>query len=356
VLRVTVAGALVVAAMGAAAAPPPPSPSPSPDIRFGETVEVERVVVDARVVDGAGAPVLGLGKDDFRVRVDGKDVELESVVWIAADSGAEVEATDEGVTVTADPVDPAAAALPETEGRLIVLFFQKDLDSSRAPGLLKMGGRAKEFVATLAPRDRVAVVSFDSHLKAWLDFTTDRRRIDATIDRWLFLPGGRPAAEDEGPSLLGGLDPIDAKNAGGPEEALRLVAEALAPLPGPKTLVMIGWGMGRLTPGGVRMEAGYEEAARALADARVTVFALDVTEADAHSLEAGLQQVAEDTGGFYARMYHFPAQAMRRLTRALAGHYVLTFVKPDLPRGEHTLRVDLRRRGGEVLARRSYVG
>jgi hypothetical protein len=35
---------------------------------------------------------------------------------------------------------------------------------------------------------------------------------------------------------------------------------------------------------------------------------------------------------------------------------VLTFTKPDLPRGEHAIDLDLVRRKGNVLARPSYEG
>jgi hypothetical protein len=66
--------------------------------------------------------------------------------------------------------------------------------------------------------------------------------------------------------------------------------------------------------------------------------------------------VAEDTGGFYARTHLFPGQAITRLARALAGHYVVTFAKPDLPRGEHALSLSLVGRKGTVMARPLYEG
>ena len=53
-----------------------------------------------------------------------------------------------------------------------------------------------------------------------------------------------------------------------------------------------------------------------------------MTDADYHTLEVGLEQVAADTGGFYAKTHLFPAQAMTRLEGAMAGHYVLAFEKP----------------------------
>jgi hypothetical protein len=90
--------------------------------------------------------------------------------------------------------------------------------------------------------------------------------------------------------------------------------------------------------------------------ARATVYCVDVTRADSHTLETGLISVAEDTGGFFVRTNWFPGQAVTRLGEALGGHYELSFEKPDLPRGEHAIRVELVGRKGVVFARRTYVG
>ena len=90
-------------------------------------------------------------------------------------------------------------------------------------------------------------------------------------------------------------------------------------------------------------------ARRALVASRTSVFSLDVTDADYHSLEAGLQLVSEQTGGFYARTHIFPDLAMRRLSGALAGYYVLFVEKPESRRTIHDIEVDLTRRKGHVL-------
>ena len=65
------------------------------DIRFRDRVDVESVVVDARVVDGAGRPILGLVPRDFRLKVDGHVVELQSVTWVAEDAPPDPEARAE---------------------------------------------------------------------------------------------------------------------------------------------------------------------------------------------------------------------------------------------------------------------
>lgn len=332
--------ALLIAALASAAS--------AQDVRRRESVTVESVVVDARVVDDRGRPILGLGPSDFRVKVDGREVELQSATWMA------------GGTPLPEAARPAALAagvpLPPP-GRLILFVFQKDLHPSRAPGLMQMLVRAREMTDGFSPDDRVAVASFDSRLRLWLDFTTDRARLRRVLEHSIIF-GRHPLLNVEGsPSLAEHLDPTRAKNAATLESALLVLADALRPLPGTKSLALFGWGMGRWSPGvGVSLDSDYEEARRAMGEARVTVFALDVTNADSHTLEVGLQQVAEDTGGFYARTHVFSGQAMDRLEHALAGHYVLTFAKPDLRPGDHALDVSLVGRKGNVLAKKAYQG
>jgi VWFA-related protein len=329
-------------------------PQADPQIRFRDRVEVERVLLDARAVDEAGMPLPGLGPKDFRLKVDGEVVPLESAQWVAA-AAREPEPeprTEAGATetfvVTPEPVEGESAP-----GRLIVFFFQKDFEPTRMPGLLKMQRMALSVIDGLVPGDRAAVVSFDSHLKLRLDFTTDRETLRHVIGNAVRLGAARTIAPGPPPSLAEYLDLARARKAASPETALLVLADALKELPGPKTLVFVGWGLGRFDArsGSVTLERDYGPARRTLLEGRVTVFCLDVTNADYHSLEVGLQQVAEDTGGFYARTHLFPDQAMRRLEAALAGHYVLTFEKPALPPGSHRIEIDLVGHKGRVLAK-----
>ncbi|HVR10672.1 MAG TPA: hypothetical protein VMW75_21680, partial [Thermoanaerobaculia bacterium] len=70
-LRWTVLGlaALMAAGTGSAAAQEPPQ---QPQPRFGEKIEVREVLLDALVTDAQGHVIVGLGKDDFVVRENGK--------------------------------------------------------------------------------------------------------------------------------------------------------------------------------------------------------------------------------------------------------------------------------------------
>lgn len=310
-----------------------------------QPVVVDRVMVEARVLDSRGRPVRGLGARHFRLEVDGRPTAIESVRWV-----------DHAPVPSRAPAPRAAHAAGAMPGRHLVLLFQKDLTSTRGIGLLRMQRHARDLVDGLGAGDRVAVASHDSRLRLWLDFTADRGAARHALERSVLF--GRATAQPPGdaPSLRRHLEARAARDASSPEAALRVLADALEEIAGTRTLILFGWGMGELGPGGVRMTREYEAALAALSRVGVSVFTLDLTGADYHSLEAGLQQVARDTGGTYARTHLFPAAAMGRLEAALAGHYVIGFEPPPSPKGgEHRIRLRLVGARGSVLARTRYV-
>jgi VWFA-related protein len=337
-LVTTAAIATLVAGPGIRAQQPP---------RFGERVEVARIIIDARVLDDRGNPVPGLTADDFKVKIAGKVVRVETATWVG------------GRDTSLGAAPPASTPLTESgaplsPGRLIVFLFQKDLEPSRIVGLMRMLLKSRHLLETLTPNDRVAILSFDSHLKIWTDFTNDRERLDRVLAHGVLFERPPAVTASATPSLVERLDPDSGRRAYGIERALELIGEALEPLPGSKSLVLIGHGFGRFSRSGVAMESDYGPARRALVTSRTSVFSLDVTDADYHSLEAGLQLVSEETGGFYARTHIFPDVAMRRLSGALAGYYVLFVEKPESERPMHNIEVELTRRKGQVLATSSY--
>jgi len=315
--------------------------------RYVERVDVSRILIDVRVLDDAHQPVRGLAADDFTVKIDGKRAPVDSAMWVGA---GEPEA-DAPASLSSPPRPDEGA--PE---RLIVFLFQKSLEPSRIVGLMRMLNKGRTFLSTLTHRDRVAILSFDSHLKIWTDFTSDRARLEPVLRRGVLLERPPAVQAGEWPSLVARLEPAQGKRTYSIEKALQLIGEALEPLPGSKSLVLFGYGMGRFSRNGVSMEAGYEAARRALIAARTSVFSLDVTEADYHSLEVGLQLLSDQTGGFYARTHIFPDLAMHSLAGALAGYYVLFVENPQSRRATHDLDVQLTRRKGTVLARSRYEG
>ena len=310
-------------------------------------MDVVRILLDARVLDDRGNPLPDLTAGDFKVTIDGKAARVESATWVGA-RDADLAAG----RLEATPL-PAAQA-PIGPGRLIVFLFQKDLEPSRIIGLMRMLQKNRGFLHTLSPADRVAILSFDSHLKIWTDFTNDRERLDRLLAHGLLFERPPAVLAESTPSLVERLDPGRGRRTYTIERALELIGEALKPLSGSKSLIMIGHGFGRFSGGSVTMEKAYGPARDALVASRTSVFSLDVTNADYHSLETGLQLVSEQTGGFYARTHIFPDLAMQRLSGAIAGYYVLFVEKPEGRRATHDIEVALTSRKGQVLATRTY--
>jgi VWFA-related protein len=302
-----------------------------------EEVEVGRVIVDVRVIDRQDAqPIEGLDQDDFRVEVEGRPVRLESVDWIVGATPSLEGASQEEIRRIESEQGPGYPS------RLIVLFFQRDTFPSRIAGMMQMLKRADEFIATLGPDDRVAILTYTSHLKLYADFTGDHDYLRELVRRRI-VPFRPPPPPEPGsfPSIAAYFDHDAAKNAATPEQALRVTAEALKPLRGSKTMLYIGWGMGVLRGGSVQMRPEYGATRRALLEARVTVFPLDVTRADYHSLEGPLIRVARDTGGYYMKTYYSSYFAMNSIASIITGRYELVFEKPDLPPGEHFIKIRL---------------
>jgi VWFA-related protein len=326
---------------------------PAAQERFADRVDVARILIDARVVDDAGRPVPDLVPVDFDLKIDGKPARVESVEWV------------EGETLEVPLAFPAggpskaegglAAAAPR--GRLIVFLVQKSLEPVRAVGLLQWLQNSERLFAALTPDDRVAVLSFDYHLRTWLDFTGDLDRVRTVMVRDVLFKSPPPVEPGPEPSLLARLSQAEGRKTYGIEEALQRLAHALAPLPGSKSVVLVGYGFGRLNlrDGRAFLMDGYEEARIALQDARATLLCLDITAADYHTLEHGLRTVAADTGGIFARFSSNPHQAIDRIAGALAGHYVLFAEKPEASPGVHRIDVRLVGRKGTVHARSSYT-
>jgi VWFA-related protein len=344
--RAAAALVLGLAAASQQAQTPPGRPG-----SYREEARVERVIVDAHVTDEYGDPIPDLGPADFRVRVDGKPVELESADWIPAD-------------LPELPVGEALSAAPEgrpislpAPGRLIVFFFQTDFEPSRLLGLVRMGLQARRFLEGLLPTDRVAVVSYDSHLKLRQDFTNDHRKIRDALFHAIRTGEPAPIETPDSPSIAEHFDFTAAREAATPERGLFVLARALAPIPGGKTMLFFGWGLvtiGGLGGPNLAESRDFGNALTALAAARTSIFTLDVTNADYHSLEGYLQNLSDLTGGTYQKTHIFPNLAMDRVRRAISGRYVLVFKKPEGPRGLHTIEVKLTALKGEVNARLYY--
>jgi len=118
---------------------------------------------------------------------------------------------------------------------------------------------ANRRIAVMPERSQPAF-SFDSPLKIWTDFTNDRDHLEQVFARGLLFERPASSQAPASPSLMERLSPDKAKHIYGIERALQLMGEALEPLSGAKSLVLVGHGFGRLGLSGMRMENDYEPA------------------------------------------------------------------------------------------------
>ena len=324
---------------------------------YREEARVERVVVDAYVRGADGEPMPDLTVSDFRVLVDGRRVPLESAEWISA-------GTPESATAAAgtepQPGDAAIEPAPRDApppGRLLIFFFQTSFEITRLDGFLRMAIQAHRFVRTMLPTDRIAVVSFDSHLKLRQDFTSDHAKLDRAINDAILAGPPPPPDPESSPVLARYFDFYGAMKAETPERALLLIARAAQPIPGAKSMLFFGWGLGTIGgasgPNATEVR-DYYAALRRIAAARISIFTLDVSDADYHTLETSLRLVSDATGGIYEKTHIFPRLAMDRVRRAISGRYQLVFKRPDGPSGFHEVKVELTTRKGEITARTYY--
>jgi VWFA-related protein len=344
--RVLIRTVVLLTTVVAASTPVSAQQTPTP---FGTTVDVTRILTEVRVVDDAGYPIADLGPEDFRVKISGKRAEVESVTWIPT--------TSEAAALVPTPLDgvmPSSTFLAKPNPRLIVVLFQTDINLYRIKGVVRMAPQAADFVRDLAPTDRVAFLTFESHLELRSDFTVDHDALAEMITTTEILHGTIEPPAPSSPLLGEYFNAVQAQKASTMSRALELVAQSLIPIQGPKTLVLFGWGLGRYNRGHSITTPGLTNAIAALTSARTSVFSLDITTADWHTLEIGLRKVSEDTGGIYLKTHLFPETAMNKLVRVISSYYELSILPP--PKIKHPYFIDLKvkRRGARVYVRQNH--
>jgi hypothetical protein len=286
------------------------------------------------------------------VKIGGRHVDVESVRFVDETTG--IEITANGVTTPSIEED----AIDTKRGRLFVIFVQTDFarEKSRTRGQLNFMDAAQKLIDSFEDEDRVAVFSFDSHLKFRLDFTSDKEKVKEQLRASLLIDNPPAPPIVPNPALASRLDAQEMRDAASSEKALLLIGNALRAIDGPKTMLLLGWGLGEYVAGSVRMTAEWPAAHHALDASRTSIVALDTSFADYHSLEFGLKTAAEQTGGMYAKTHEFPEIVIDRVKRTLSGHYELELRRPaSLPRGSHPVVVNVKRRGTLIFAPTTYT-
>jgi hypothetical protein len=170
-----VIAALLFSATALFAQEPPP---------VSEVINVERIILDVRVVDTFGNPIPNLKPGDFRVRVGNKVATVVAAEWIDETKPPELP------ELPAEGTEGETPAIPEMQsGRILVFFFQNDFGRAnmRVVGHMKVLSTIDSLIDRLQPDDRVAVFSYDSQLKFRLDLTSDKAKIRGEVSKTLAI-------------------------------------------------------------------------------------------------------------------------------------------------------------------------
>ena len=188
----------LLAAPPAAAQPEPRSPS-GPG--FVEVVNVEVVNIDVYVTDADGKPVLGLGADDFELKIDRRPVPISNF-YAVEQQGEELLVRRggqlEGKPLLPPPEDPlereAAARRPVTvppEQALHVVIYIDNLNLTPLNRNRVMRELRAFIREHLRPEDRIMLASYDRYLNLRMPFTNDRDRVTRALLELEELTGQR---------------------------------------------------------------------------------------------------------------------------------------------------------------------
>jgi VWFA-related protein len=369
---------------------------------------VDLVAVDVQVVDRVGRPVTSLTAADFEVFVDGRRRQVASATLLEYGTSSRIERP---VPPPVDAPPPVVRASDPASRRLYLLAVDETsfLVSNALPALQS----ARRFLDNLLPGDLVALYAYPVGGQQ-TDFTTDHGLVRSRLDKVIGVrdrrfgafkitaseivdiaandgqvlqavilrecgprpPSGCPEqVRAEARAAAGYYEGVAAQSLDG----LRAALEALAPIEGRKTIVVLSGGM-------IQSDRGHRPDNRALmqrvgewaASANTSFYVLhfdtsffDAFDAasggpvnpsslsrDANVLAAGLERVVDAAGGGLIRIQAGTADfAFDRVLRETSAYYLLGVTVDDADRDgdSHFLRVTLKQGRGLTLRHRKQV-
>ena len=329
---------------------------------FGEEIVVAEVLLDVLVTDKQGNVIVGLGPEDFTVKEDGKEFEVESVAFYS----------------NWRALDVAQGSAPERTDRYFILFFhdQSQVLPSLVPRQLEAGRWTKRWVEReLLLNDRVAVLAYDVKLKVYQDFTNDKDAILRAIDRAIRRKKPREnwpsrleeATDEDSPWLLANLPQGKelAKKTRKIQQALTEVAGAAAHIVGRKNLLLFSVGFGEVNDFGVYQPdiRYYPDMEQSLNDGNVAVYSIDLLPAtrggdpNARGINDALSSISADTGGHYYFSYTNALSPLRKVSDDNNGYYLLSYTShyEAGTSGYRRVKVTTRNPELQVRARRGYL-
>lgn len=321
---------------------------------------VDVVQLDVTVLDAQRQPVTGLTADDFTV------VERGAVQPIVSFSAIDLPSRPVGGAAWRRDVAPDVAS-NHLDTQRVVIVVMDDCHISFDPGDAAMARRiAARAIDELGPADMAAVVHTASRRQGQ-EFTTDKARLRAAVER--FSPrGGLPPPHPFAASrTAGGGVPLGAEGAGPCpgfrpiEQMMANTAEALRGWSGwRKTLLFISPFTPVFRADAVEsvVDAGvWGRVFDAMQEANVTVYQFDP-----RGLEVGaditrdLGALADATGGTTIRNTNLPEDSVAQVFRENRSYYMIGFQPVDTTRDGRFRSIEVRvnRPGLTVRTRSGY--
>jgi VWFA-related protein len=379
-----------------------PNTADQPSVTF--RVEINYVEVDAGVFDRQGRFVNDLTRDDFQVLEEGvpQEVSAFSLVNIPIERA-------ERPLFARNPIEPdvVSNATP-FEGRVYVLVLD---DLQTAPLRTPLVRRAaQQFIEqAMAANDMAAVVYTSGRGEAGQEFTSSKRLLLASVDRFMgrklrsttlerldqyqrqrSIPGGPNSGQG---SRIG--DPLDQQrgfDARASLDALRSISEYVGGIHGRrKAIVYMSEGIDYdiydfNNRESTTIQDGFREVIASATRANVSIYAIDprgLTALADESIEASggfpddpqsnlstqsfqdelrlshmsLRTLAEDTGGYAAINSNDFSRAWERIVADNSSYYVLGYYPKNEKRDGRFRRIEVkvRREGMEVRTRKGYT-
>jgi VWFA-related protein len=366
-------------------------------------INVNLVQLDAVVTDAHGKHVTDLRPEDFEILQDGKPQRITNFSYIQAGPPGQPVPASARADARGKAIPPPPMALKPQDVRRTMALVVDDLGLS-FESMAYVRRALKDFVdRQMRPGDLVAVIRTSAGMGALQQFTSDKRLLDAAIDRARYSMLSRvsvssfgPAGGDEsGPSVA--QEERNSIFTAGTLGAIRYVVNGLHELPGRKALVLFSENMRLLQGRGRNMQYDPRvmDAMHRLEDAAnrasVVIYSIDPRGLQTHQLTAaddtrgmstreiaevpmqrseeefrsqdGLERLAHDTGGrFYFNSNDIPGLLREAVTDS-EGYYLLAY-HPDArsfdPRtGQtrfHSVAVRLKVPGLRVRYRHGFYG
>jgi VWFA-related protein len=383
-------------------------------------ISVTLVQVDAVVTDKNGKQVTDLKPEDFEIIEDKKPQTISNFAYITVNStppatvAPVANAGNKSKAKIMTP-PPSPSLRPEQVRRTMALVVD-DLRASFA-SIDSMRIALKKFVdEQMQPGDLVAILRTSAGSGLLQQFTADKRRLYAAIEKIKWSPNGLAKVNAFDPIRPNVAAPSDSRQIGGEEKieedfkqwredifavgtlgAINYVVRGLRDLPGRKSLVLFSDGLTIFAKN--QNSSRTLEAVRHLTDlanrSSVVIYTIDArgmvapggvaeddlsglnlqSEANMHAISQrldarmqglfdsrqGLEYLAYNTGGSFLRDANDLSRGVARVLEDQKGYYLLgyipdesTFNTPDGRRGYHKLIVKVKRPGLTVRSRTGF--